>query len=641
MENLNAQTQIKVNNFPDSVRENPDVYIQGSSAPLSCFSEILANSVDEHKEGYCFNILVAIDKDDNVMVQDDGRGIPVAPCDDPLHKGYSQAEVALTVLSAGGKFGGDNGYKDDTGGKNGMGSSCVNALSSMFTCEVQANGHLYQIKFEQGRYVQRQKIVKDIDPELHGTIISYHLDPEMFSDTAIDRQKVIEMCQQMCFLNNGLRINVAIENADGTTVEESFCYEDGMKVYLDKLLKGKQMSIDSKIHLQKTIPAKELPRNLTFNVAFGYVKGYTQEIVSFVNSIPSEDGGSHVQGFALGIRNAIRKYALEQKKIKNENDLETGDCNRGATGIIAVKYKKPSFDRQSKTKLDMPKVRTIIAHAIEDEFYDFLEKSPKEAEVILEKALMARKERLEIKKARERVRNEKKGTDKKLTLGKLADCISKDPAESELWVTEGDSAGGSAKEARDRNTQAILPIFGKVLNTAKSLAADVLKNDKLGILVSALGCGIGDDFDESKLRYDKIMIFSDADPDGAHIQTLYIVFFWIYMPDIIRHGHLYIPQPPLFRATKKGQEDLWFYTNVELKEANLDKSWEISRFKGLGEMRPEQLWDTSMNPETRILRQITVQDAEEKAAEMVEICMGEAVAPRKELIFNEIDFDAA
>ena len=634
--NLNALTKITVNNFPDSVRENPDVYISGAKPELASFSEIIANSVDEAKAGYCDTINVAIDKNDNVMVQDNGRGIPVAPCDDELHKGYSQCEVALTVLSAGGKFGADNGYKADTGGKNGMGSSVVNALSSAFVCEVAAGGSLYQVKFAKGLYVQRQKVIRKIPKKQHGTTIKYHLDPDIYENVHLEPEDVRAMCQELCFLNNGLKINLLIQDED-KVLKYSYQYEEGLKEFLNLLLEGKDLAVDSRIHLARTVPAKELPRDLSFDVSFGYTKGYGQDIRSFVNSIDTEDGGTHVQGMTQGICNAIRKYAVEQKKIKEPKDFEIGDTVRGLVGIVALKYKKPTFDRQSKTKLDMPKVRGIIARALEDEFYDYLEKSPKDAEVIVGKALQGRKERLKVKAARDEARGLKKNNSKAVTLGKLADCSCRDPMQCWLFLVEGDSAGGSAKEARDPRFQAILPIFGKIKNAIKAgmSFADIIRNEKLGLAVAAFHCGIGAQFDIRKLRYGHIVLMADADVDGAHIQILWIAFLWRYMPEIILRGYLYIPRPPLFQAKKKNQKSRFFYTANELKDAQLDSSWEISRYKGLGEMNPDELWETTMNPETSVMYRITAKDAEQ-ASEAVELCMGQQVQPRKELIMNEV-----
>lgn len=318
-----------------------------------------------------------------------------------------------------------------------MGAACVNALSNLFICEIEAYGHVYRIDFAKGLYTERQRIVKDCNPKAHGTTITYILDDTMFENIALDPKRVVEMCQQKALLNSGLKINVAIIDAEGAPHKTTFQYTDGLKAYLDILLKNKELAVDTKIHLSRTVPAKDLPRDLSFDISFAYTTKDEQIIKSFVNSIDTEDGGTHVQGFIQGICNALRKYGIEKKKIKEPKDFELNDTNRGIIGIIAVRYKKPTFDRQSKTKLDMPKVRTIITHAVADVFYDFLEANPKEADVILEKALLFRKMRVEAKKARERVRNNDKKNVKLMTLGKLADCHTKDPEEAEIWVVEG------------------------------------------------------------------------------------------------------------------------------------------------------------------------------------------------------------
>ena len=395
-----------------------------------------------------------------------------------------------------------------------VGSSCVNAISKYFEAKIMAGGKLYQIIFENGHFKQRQQAIKNIPAKNHGTMIKYKLDNSFFPEDKLDVQAAVKRCQQTAFLNPRLQFVVStdIDVAEGEPVKEySFCYEHGLKDYLELLTETKNVSIPSKIFLNKVVNDTKLGRPLTVDVAFTYIDSYTEDLRGFVNSIYSEEGGSHVVGFNAGICAAIRQYALENKKIKNFNDLETTDVEEGILGIVSIKIKKPTYNQQNKRKLDMPQIRTIIASTIKDEFYNFLSKNPKEAEVILGKALRAREERIRIKRARDAARGLKEINTKSVTIGKLADCRTKNPEEAEIFVVEGDSAGGSAKQARDSKFQAILPIFGKVLNTEKKRVDEVVNNEKLGLLLAALKCGIGDDFDINKLRYHKIILFSDAD----------------------------------------------------------------------------------------------------------------------------------
>lgn len=631
-ENINSQVVITELDFPENVRESPEIYLD---SPTHCLFEIVDNSVDEHKAGYCTVINIMINEHHVAMVQDNGRGINVAPS--PKGQGLSQAEVALSTLSAGGKFSGkENSYKEETGGKNGVGSSCVNAVSDFFQADVFAGGKQYQIRFKQGRFVQHQTVVKEIDPSAHGTSITFHLDKEIYENNQFDILAVERRMRQMAFLNSGLTMNLTYYGDDKNIVKRTYKYDNGLSDYLDYLSKSKQLSIPEKIFLSKTIEDPKLGRPLSFEVAFTYADMFSEDIKGFVNSLSSEEGGDHINGFNAGICKAVRDYAVEQKIIKQTSDFETMDTYEGVLGIIAIRFKKPKFGGQNKKKLDMPMVKGIIASAIYDEFYNFLCKNPKAAEIIIDKAVRACKERLSIKRAREAARGLKKINTRTMTLGKLADCSSKNPEDCEIYFVEGDSAGGSAKQARDIKTQAILPIFGKILNCEKKRADQIIGNEKLGLVVAALECGFSETFDISKLRYHKIILFSDADPDGGHIVCLYIAFFYRHYPELIKNGHLYAACPPLFKASKKGQPDRYFFTSAELKAADTE-GCAIQRYKGLGEMNPDQLWDTTMNPETRRLERITLEDAE-VAQSSIEVCMGANTQVRKDFIFENAVF---
>lgn len=631
-EDINSQVVITVLDFPDNVRESPEIYLDG---PNHCLYEIVDNSVDEHKAGYCTVINVMINQQNVGMVQDNGRGIPVDL--DPRGTGFTQAETALSTLSAGGKFAGkEKSYTAETGGKNGVGSSCVNAVSDFFQADIFTGGAQHQIRFKQGRFTQRQIKVKDIDANVHGTTIMFHLDKDIYEENHFDLPAIERRLRQTAFLNPGLTLNFTYYNESKELVQRTYKYDNGLADYLDFLSKTKQLSIPEKIFLSKVIEDPKLGRPITFQVAFTYADSYNQDVKGFVNSIASEDGGDHINGFNAGICKAVRTYAVEQKAIKQPGDFETTDTYEGILGIISVSIKKPTFGGQNKRKLDMPAVKGIVANAVYDEFYNFLCKNPKAAEVIIEKALRACKERLSIKRAKDAARGLKKTNAKTVTLGKLANCSSNKPEECEIYFVEGDSAGGSAKQARDIVTQAILPIFGKILNCEKKREDQIVNNEKLGLVVAALECGFGETFDISKLRYHKIILFSDADPDGGHIVCLYIAFFYRHYPELVKNGHLYVACPPLFKASKKGQPDRYFYNFAELQAADT-QGCSIQRYKGLGEMNPDQLWDTTMNPATRRLERVTIEDAE-AAQSSIEVCMGANTQARKDFIFENAVF---
>lgn len=633
--NINQQVTISMLKFPDNVRESPEIYIDNINHGLY---EIIDNSVDEHIAGYCSVINVRILKSGFFQVQDNGRGIPVAPS--PDNPKLSQAEVALSTLAAGGKFSGKEGsMKEETAGKNGVGSSCVNALAEYFQADIFADGHRYTMSFKKGHFAQHQTIAGDVDKNVHGTAITYMPDKEIYAEDSLDIEALKRRLKQYAYLNPGLTLYLTVEKEEGEPFTATYKSENGMQDFYSDKIKGKKPHFEDTIAVNKTIEIQKLGRPLTVSVVLGYVEGYSQDLSAFVNGLASNEGGDHVNGFNAGVNKAVRQYALEHKSIKKDTDLEMKDTEEGVVGIISVRIKKPKFGGQNKQRLDMPIIRTPIADAIYDELYNFMEKNPNEAKIIVEKALRAKREREKVKRIRETERGLKKMDSKAMTLGKLADCTSKDPEISEIYLVEGDSAGGSAKNGRDNKTQAILPIFGKIPNVIKNdmSVVDVLKDKiRLGVVVAALGCGIGNNFNIEKIRYHKIVPLADADADGSHIQIEWICFFWKFMPEVIRRGYLYLPQPPLYRAVKKGQEARWYYTEGEKDQAlnahELD-GWTLSRFKGLGEMEAEQLWETTLNPETRKFYQVTVNDAEE-ATNIIELCMGKNVTPRKEMIMK-------
>lgn len=623
---MTEQAQISVLRYPDSVRLRKEMYLMDKNHALF---EIVDNAVDEYSAGYATAIAVAI-IGNKVVVEDNGRGIPVTPHPDPEFAGLSQAEVAFTTLHAGGKFGDEKGYQTVTGGLHGVGAACVNAVSSEMQLIIYTDGKKYQVDFEKGIIKTPLRVVGEVDPDRTGTEVHFILDDEVWEDEQYDYKKIQKRLKQLAYLNPGLFIyfylDVVDKNGKEIKLEEKYCFEDGLESYMNKLLKSKN-PVSGIIHCSGQ------EDDVLIDSAFSYTDGYNQEIYTFCNNISTE-AGDHLTGFKIGVANAVMKY-MEENDLKNKAHIEPDDCREGIVGIVSVKVKDPKFEGQGKTKIKMNSVRTAVRKLVETEFYDYLCRNQEEAKKIINKVLLAAKAREAAKRAREAVKNKQEILESSGLPGKLADCSSKNPEECEIFLVEGDSAGGSAKQARDRRTQAILPVFGKILNVEKTRQDQVLKNQKLQDILKALGCGIGDKFDISRLRYHKIIIMTDADTDGHHIQCLYLTFFYRYLRELIEKGYVYIAMPPLYRVTK-GKTVQYAYDDEELSKLDTEKAV-ITRYKGLGEMNPDQLWETTMNPETRKLVQITIEDAE-IADEYFSMLMGDNVGSRKEFIIENADY---
>ncbi|PTY92983.1 DNA gyrase/topoisomerase IV subunit B [Heyndrickxia sporothermodurans] len=635
---MSEQAQIDFLEFPESVRKRRGMYIVDKAHTVF---EIVDNSVDEAAAGYCTAIAVAV-VGNTITVEDNGRGIPVTPHKDPKFKGLSQAEVAFTTLHAGGKFGKDGGYTTNTGGMNGVGASCVNALSDHMTLSIKTGGSKYEIEFEKGLITKNVEKVED-NVEGTGTTVTYTFDPEIWGEETLDLKKVKKRMRQLAYLNPGLLIYVYFDTVDanGNEVksEDQFLFPEGLKSYVEQLTKSKKLISDIALTNQviESTDAEGKPLPIDVQIAYAYTEGYNQEIYTFVNNVATENGGDHLTGFTMGVSKAIERYALENKFIKAASDISSDDTREGIVGIVSIKVRDPHFEGQGKSKIKMNNVRQAVRTVTEAHLYDHLEQDMEQAKGIINKTLMAAKARLAAKKAREATRNKKELLENTGLPGKLADCQTKKPEESELFVVEGDSAAGSAKQARDRKTQAILPVFGKILNVEKSRFDSVLKSEKIQDVLKALKCGIADTFDINKLRYHKIIIMSDADVDGAHIQCLNMTFFYRYLRPIIEAGYLYMAVPPLYKVTK-GKNITYCYSDAELETTDTEGA-SVQRFKGLGEMNPEQLWETTMDPETRKLVQVTIDDIE-SAEEYFSLCMGNDIDSRKAFIIENAEYYA-
>ncbi len=616
------ENQIQVLEGLEAVRKRPGMYI-GSTSEKGLHHlvwEIVDNSIDEALAGFCDTIEVVIEEDNSITVIDNGRGIPVG-----IHEkmGRPAVEVIMTVLHAGGKFGG-GGYKV-SGGLHGVGASVVNALSKELEVFVHREGNIHYQKFEKGVPCEDLKIVGT--SERTGTTIHFTPDGSIFTETLeYSFETLATRLRELAFLNRNLKIVITDKRDEGKRKE--YHYEGGIISYVKHLNRNKEALHEEPIYIMGERDG------ITIEVALQYNDGYTSSILSFANNIPTHEGGTHEAGFKSALTRVINDYARKQGLIKeNDTNLSGDDVREGLTGIISVKHPDPQFEGQTKTKLGNSEVRTITDSILSEKLEQFMLENPSVGRKIVEKGLMAARARMAAKKARELTRR-KSALEVSSLPGKLADCSSKDASISEIYIVEGDSAGGSAKQGRDRHFQAILPLRGKILNVEKARLDRILSNEEIRTIITALGTGIGEDFDISKARYHKIVIMTDADVDGAHIRTLLLTFFYRYMKNVIEHGYVYIAQPPLYKISQ-GKRIEYAYNDKQLEEvlSTLPETPRpnMQRYKGLGEMNPEQLWETTMDPENRTLLQVTLKDAVE-ADETFEILMGDKVEPRRNFI---------
>ncbi|MCI6483613.1 MAG: DNA topoisomerase (ATP-hydrolyzing) subunit B [Selenomonadaceae bacterium] len=610
--------QIQVLEGLEAVRKRPGMYI-GSTSERGLHHlvyEVVDNSIDEALAGYCTDINVVIHQDNSITVTDNGRGIPV-----DLHEtGKPAVEVVLTVLHAGGKFGGD-GYKV-SGGLHGVGVSVVNALSEYMEVEVKRDGKIHAISFKRGNTVSPMKIIGETEET--GTRVHFLPDKEIFSVTEYSYDTLKHRLRELSFLNKEITIHLMDERSGKN---ESFHFDGGIRSFVQHLNKKKEVLNPEPIYFNGT------KDDIVVEIALQYNDSYQENIYSFVNNINTEEGGTHLAGFKIALTRAANDYAKKNNIIKgNQSNLSGEDIREGITSVISLKIREPQFEGQTKTKLGNSEVRGIVDSIVSEGLNEYFEEHPDITKKILDKAVMAARAREAARKARELTRR-KNALEVSSLPGKLADCSVKDPAHCEIFIVEGDSAGGSAKQGRDRRFQAILPIRGKILNVEKARLDRIYANAEIRTMITAFGSGISDEFDLSKLRYNKIVIMTDADVDGAHIRTLLLTFFYRYMKPLIEHGHVYIAQPPLYQI-RKGKKSWYTYSDDELT-AKLDEvgrdSAVIQRYKGLGEMNPEQLWDTTMNPEGRTMLQVSMEDAE-AADELFTILMGDKVEPRRQFI---------
>ena len=618
--------EIQVLEGLEAVRKRPGMYI-GSTGPRGLHHlvyEIVDNSIDEALAGYCSKIDVVIEDGDIIKVTDNGRGIPVGV---NSKTGLPAVTVVFTVLHAGGKFGG-GGYKV-SGGLHGVGASVVNALSEWLEVKVCDGEDVYFQRYERGKIMAPlEKIGKS---NIKGTEVRFKADPEIFQETTIYEYEVLQRrLREQAFLNAGVNIELRDERDTENIIKDNFHYEGGIKSFVEYIHKKRSLEVihDDVIYFS----SKNEDDTIAVEIAMQYNESYNENLLTFANNIHTTDGGTHEEGFKRALTYVMNDYARKFNKLKeNDKNLSGEDVREGITAIISVKLKEAQFEGQTKAKLGNTEVRTMVDKLLREKLMIYLEENPAVSKAIFEKALASARAREAARKARENVRR-KSGLESAQLPGKLADCQSKDRSETEIFIVEGDSAGGSAKGGRDRRIQAILPIWGKMLNVEKARIDRVYGNDKLTPVITALGTGIGDEFDIEKLRYDKVIIMADADVDGSHIRTLLLTFFFRYMRPLVELGHVYIAQPPLYRITK-GKEHKYAYSDLERDQilAKIEGKTEIQRYKGLGEMDSEQLWETTMNPDTRLMLRVELSDAE-AADETFTILMGDKVEPRREFI---------
>ena len=617
-------SEIQVLEGLEAVRKRPGMYI-GSTSESGLHHlvyEIVDNSIDEALAGYCTDITVTINPGNTITVTDNGRGIPV---DIQPQTGRPALEVVFTVLHAGGKFGG-GGYKV-SGGLHGVGASVVNALSEWLEVQVHKNGEIYEMKFSRGKITQEMKVVGRTDHT--GTTVTFKPDPEMFDTLEYNYDTLHTRMREEAFLNAGLRIQT-VDLRPGQEKEDDMCYEGGIREFVSFINKNKTPVHEDVIYMAG---AKE---DSMAEVAMQYNDGYSEIIVSFANNVHTPEGGMHEEGFKRALTNVLNAYGKKTGLLKNDDKVSGDDCREGLTCVISVKLTEAQFEGQTKAKLGNSEIRTLVNNVVSDKLETYLEENPAVGRAILEKAMMANRAREAARRARENIRR-KNALEGATLPGKLADCYERDPALTEIYIVEGDSAGGSAKQGRDSRYQAILPLWGKMLNVEKARADKVYGNDKLTPVITALGAGLGEEFDESKLRYHKVVIMADADVDGAHIRTLLLTFFFRFMRPLIERGYVYAAVPPLYKLVRGKTTRVAFSDeerdaiSSEMRGGNPNVKIDISRFKGLGEMDPHELWETTMDPERRTLKRITMADAV-RADEIFTLLMGEKVEPRREYI---------
>ena len=623
--------QIQILEGLEAVRKRPGMYIGSTSSRglHHLVYEIVDNAVDEALAGYCDTIQVTINKDNSVTVIDNGRGIPVGI----NHKaGIPAVEVVFTILHAGGKFGG-GGYKV-SGGLHGVGASVVNALSTHLEVTIYHEGKIYRQRYERGKVVYKLKVIGECDPKKTGTTVTFLPDSEIFEETVFDFNVLKQRLHEMAFLTKNIKI-VLRDDRPEEPIEKTFHYEGGIKEFVTYLNKGKTPLYPDIIYCEG------MKDNIYVEVAMQHNDGYTEGSYSFVNNITTPEGGTHLTGFKNALTKTFNSYARLNKLIKDTETLSGDDIREGLTVIVSIKIEDPQFEGQTKQKLGNSEARGAVDNIVSEQLMIYLEQHPQVAKMILEKSIMAQRAREAARKARDLTRR-KSALEGMSLPGKLADCSDKDPKNCEIYIVEGDSAGGSAKTARSRATQAILPLRGKILNVEKARLDRIYANAEIKAMITAFGTGIHEDFDISKLRYDKIIIMTDADVDGAHISTLLLTFLYRFMPDLIKEGHVYLAQPPLYKLEKN--KKVWYAYSDEqlaaiLEEVGRDQNNKIQRYKGLGEMDAEQLWETTMDPEKRVLRRVVMDNENSSELDVTfTTLMGDQVEPRREFIEENAQF---